>query len=189
MWTQGPWHHSRGDLQEPTAPPGWDVIPSTVRSKNRDLLTVTSQTSAHSQIITPPPVSTQENLVVPLGGLGWQLESFPCSRRAQLAQTPDPPSQGSHQGEGGAPAELRNWGAAPHPKAPHLWGHLGLVPGDSPSPKASWQRRGTSGTGTSFCSCSVSGGLGSHGGLPSPTESPGGAAPGPGTAGRLRADH
>ena len=192
MWTQGPWHHSRGDLQKPTAPPGWDVIPSRVRSKNRDLLTVTSQTSAHSQIITPPPVSTQENLLVSLEGLGWQLESFPCSQRHDLAQTPDPPSQGSHQGEGGAPAELRNWGAAPHPKAPHLWGHLGLVPGDisAPPPKASWETRGTSGTEEPASAVAPSqGDWGPMGVSPPLTESPGGAAPGPGTVGRLRADH
>ena len=109
---------------------------------------VSGQTSAHSQIITPPPSSTQENLVVSLEALGWQLESFPCSQRDELAQTPHPPSQGSRHGEGGAPAELRNWGAAPHPKAPHLWGYLGLVPGDisAPPPKASRERRGTSRT-------------------------------------------
>ena len=75
LWTQGPWHHSRGDLQGPTAPPGWDVIPPGVRSEDRGLLTVTSQTSAHSQVITPPPISSQENLLVSLEGLGWQLES------------------------------------------------------------------------------------------------------------------
>ena len=79
--------------------------------------------------------------------------------------------KGVATGEAGAPAELRNWGASPHPKVPDLWGHLGLVPGDisAPPPKASWETRGTSRTEEpSFCSCSISGGLGSHGGLPSP---------------------
>ena len=71
---------------------------------------VSGQTSAHSQIITPPPVSTQENLLVSLEGLGWQLESFPCSQRHDLAQTPDPPSQGSRHRGGGALAELTGIG-------------------------------------------------------------------------------
>ena len=170
MWTQGPWHHSRGDLQGPTAAPGRDVIPPGVRSEDRGLLTLTSQTSAHSQIITPPPVSTQENLLVSLEGLGWQLESFPFLRDLSWLRLPILHPKGVATGEAGAPAELRNWGAAPHPKVPDLWGHLGLVPGDisAPPPKASWEMRGTSRTEEpSFCSCSNSGGLGSHGGLPS----------------------
>ena len=98
--------------------------------------------------------------------------------------------KGVATGEAGAPAELRNWGAAPHPKAPHLWGHLGLVPGDSPSPKASWQRRGPSGTEEPASAVAPSqGDWGPMGVSPPLTESPGGAAPGPGTVGRLRADH
>ena len=88
----------------PTAAPGWDFIPPGVRSEDRGLLSVRSQTSAHSQIITPSSISTQENLLVSLEGLGWHLESFPFSRRPDLAQTPDPPSQGSHHRGGGAPA-------------------------------------------------------------------------------------
>ena len=88
----------------PSAAPGWDFIPPGVRSEDRDLLTVRSQTSAHSQIITPSSISTQENLLVSLEGLGWQLESFPFSRKPDVAQTPDPPSQGSHHRGGGSPS-------------------------------------------------------------------------------------
>ena len=88
----------------PTAAPEWDFIPPGVRSEDRGLLSVRSQTSAHSQIITPSSISTQENLLVSLEGLGWQLESFPFSRKPDVAQTPDPPSQGSHHRGGGAPA-------------------------------------------------------------------------------------
>ena len=107
---RGPGFRLGGDLQEPTAAPGRDFIPPGVRSEERGLLTVMRQPSAHSQIITPPPVSTQENLLVSLEGLGWQLESFPCSQRHDLAQTPDPPSQGSRHRGGGALAELTGIG-------------------------------------------------------------------------------
>ena len=87
----------------PTAAPGWDFIPPGVSRENRGLLTVRSQTSAHSQIVTPAPVSTRENLVVSLEGQSQQSESFPFSWRPDLAQTPNPPFQGIHPGEGGAP--------------------------------------------------------------------------------------
>ena len=92
----------------PTAAPGWDFIPPGVRSEDRGLLTVRSQTSAHSQIVTPDPVSTRENLIVSLEGLSWQLESFSFSLRADLAQTSDPPSQGSDHRGGGSPS-MNSW--------------------------------------------------------------------------------
>ena len=88
----------------PTAAPGRDFIHPGVRSEDRGLLSVRSQTSAHSQIFTPPPVSTQENLIVSLEGLSWQLEAFSFSLRADLAQTSDPPSQGSAHRGGGSPS-------------------------------------------------------------------------------------
>lgn len=88
----------------PTAAPGWDVIPPGVSREDRGLLTVMSQSSAHSQIVTPAPVSTWESLVVSLEGQSQQSESFPFSWRPDLAQTPNPPSQGSPPGDGGAPA-------------------------------------------------------------------------------------
>ena len=87
----------------PTAAPGRDFIHPGVRSEDRGLLTVRSQTSAHSQIFTPPPVSTQENLVVSLEGLNWQLESFSFSLRATWL-TSNPPSQGSAHRGGGSPS-------------------------------------------------------------------------------------
>ena len=92
----------------PTAAPGWDFIPPGVRSEDRGLLTVRSQTSAHSQIVTPDPVSTRENLIVSLEGLSWQLESFSFSLRADLAQTSDFPSHQESPWGGGSPS-VNSW--------------------------------------------------------------------------------
>ena len=105
---RGPGFKLGGDLQEPKLFQGGTLF--LMESVLRTGASVSGQTSAHSQIITPPPVSTQENLVVSLEGLGWQLESFPFSQRAELAQTPDPPSQGSRHRGGGALAELTGIG-------------------------------------------------------------------------------
>ena len=154
---------------------------------------VSGQTSAHSQIITPPPVSTQENLLVSLEGLGWQLESFPCSQRHDLAQTPDPPSQGSRHRGGGALAELTGIGE-------QLLIPRSLICGDTwvwsletsqPLPLRLPGKRGELPEQRNPASAVApsQGDWGPMGVSPPQTESPGGAAPGPGTVGRLRADH
>lgn len=139
------------------------------------------QTSAHSQTITPPPSSTQENLVVSWRPWAGSLSPSPALRD-ELAQTPHPPSQGSRHGR--APAELRNWGQLLIPR-PLICGDTWVwsletsqpLPLRHPGKGGELQARGTS-----FCSCSISEDWGPMS-LPPLTGSPGGAAPGPGTEG------
>ena len=132
----------------PTAAPGRDFIHPGVRSEDRGLLTVRSQTSAHSQIFTPPPVSTQENLIVSLEGLSWQLESFSFSLRADLADFQSSIPRECPQGRGKPQRELAGIGE-------QLLIPRSMICGDTwvwsletfqpLPPKVSWETRGTSG--------------------------------------------
>ena len=65
-------------MQEPKLLQGGTLF--LMESGVRTGASVSGQTSAHSQIITPPPVSTQENLLVSLEGLGGSLSPSPALR-------------------------------------------------------------------------------------------------------------
>ena len=108
MWTQGPWLQTGRRLARAQAAPGRDFIPHGVRCEDRGLC-VRSDLCSFPDNHTPSRLHSGESSSLP-GGPGWQLESFPCSQRHDLAQTPDPPSQGSRHRGGGALAELTGIG-------------------------------------------------------------------------------